>query len=337
MRPRAALFTATIVTAVVVVRSSHAHDFEPGVLAIVEEPREGAVTHRYKLTPPTDPRGPSDAVRVRFPSGCVVSEAPPTLSCGARGLTEPMAFEGLVRPAGSARMIVSLRRKDGAVTERIIGDEAPFLLASPPPDAALRAWSAWAALGARHLLGGPDHVAFLLGLLALVPGRRDLFLAITAFSLGHALSLGLSVTGLLAVPVAPTEALIAVSVVLVAREALATTDPLPGEQGVPITLLQRAPFLAALLFGLVHGLGFASALGSRGFPREGLASALFSFHVGIELAQLVLVAAAAAAWCLLRRAGEMAADGTRTAALYLIGASGAFWTCDRMLLVWRGG
>lgn len=320
--------------------SVRAHDFDPGVLAIVEEAAPGAVTHRYKLTQPTNTRGAASQIRVRFPSGCVADEAKHTLACAPGSFAGEMGLVSVSSPSGKTRVIVSLLARDGRLVERIIEDDAPFVLAAPPAAqtaAAPRAFSAWARLGAHHLLGGPDHLAFLIGLLALVTSRRDLLLAITAFSLGHAVSLGLSVTGVLAVPVAPTEALIALSVVLVAREALALSSV--SEEAAPEpppTLLRRAPFVVSGVFGLVHGLGFASALGDKGFPREGLGAALFAFHLGIEAAQLAIVALVAlVAWILVSRAATFAAT-IRTTALYAIGTGGAFWCCERVVAAWRG-
>lgn len=334
---RAALVAAALVSTCGA--AARAHDFDPGVLAIVEERAPGPVTHRYKLTQPTNTRAAGREVRVRFPAGCVVDEPKHTLVCAEGAFAGEMGLAGVVTPSGRTRVIVSLLPRDGRLVERIVEDDARFALVPPrsveaaaPP----RAFVSWAQLGAHHLLGGPDHLAFLIGLLALVASRRHLVLAITAFSLGHAISLGLSVAGVVAVPVAPTEALIAFSVVLVAREALAVTrDAEPVADETPPTLLRRAPFLVSAIFGLVHGLGFASALGDKGFPREGLAQALFAFHVGIEAAQLLIVGVVALlSWALVSRA-RAAAEALRTMALYAIGTGGAFWCCERVVAVFR--
>lgn len=321
-----------------------AHDFDPGVLAIVEERTPSTITHRFRLTQPTNTRAAGREVRVRFPTSCVVDERARTLACAPGAFAGDMGLAGVQTEAGRTRVIVSLSPKEGGLVERVIEDDAPFVLAPSGPAAVAtppHAFASWAELGARHLLGGPDHLAFLIGLLALVTTRRALFLAITAFSLGHAISLGLSVTGVLAVPVAPTEALIALSVVLVAREGLAlasaseATAPASTPPPSP-SLLRRAPFLVSAIFGLVHGLGFASALGDRGFPREGLAQALFAFHVGIEVAQLLLVAVVGVVFWLLSSRAEALALSLRTAGLYAIGTGGAFWCCERVMTVWRG-
>ena len=339
MKPRSLALAAFAMLASGVLKAE-AHDFDPGVLAIVEEKATGPVTHRYKLTQPTNTRAAGREVKVRFPRGCVVDEPKHTLACGPNAFADEIGLVGVSTAAGRTRVIVSLLPKTGGLVERVVEDDASFVLApgGAGSDAAAppQAFVSWAKLGASHLLGGPDHLAFLIGLLALVTTRRDLLLAITAFSLGHAISLGLSVSGVLAVPVAPTEALIALSVVLVAREGLAIARAAEDvADDAPPTLLRRAPFLVSAIFGLVHGLGFASALGDKGFPREGLAQALFAFHAGIEAAQLLIVGAVAAlSWLLVSRA-RAAVDAMRTMALYAIGTGGAFWCCARVIAVWR--
>lgn len=304
---------------------AHAHGFDPGVLVIEELAYGGDFTHRFRLTQPVDARGPGVHVQVQFPAGCTVNEAAHMLRCKPSAFAEPMSFRGLVSPSGNARMIVSLRKQDGSLREYLSSDESSFFLESLSPNTKEENsfWS-WVSLGARHLLSGPDHLAFLFGLLSLTQERIRLFFAVTAFSLGHALSLGLATAGLISLPMEPTEALIAVSVVLVAVEALR-----PSSQ----TLARRAPALVALLFGLVHGIGFASALGERGLSGWALVHALFSFHVGIEVTQILLVIVVTAAWWKTRQIAEAAALQAQRIALYLIGSWGMAWTLERVALI----
>ncbi len=312
-----ALVALTLFTA-----RARAHDFDPGVLAIVEAATGSAATHRFRLTQPVDTRAPGSVVRVRFPAGCVVDERAQTLACAPGAFSAQMAFEGLERGGAGARMIVSFTGRGGAHTDRVIEGDAPFTL---DDGGGLRVAAAWAVLGARHLAGGPDHLAFLLCLVCLVRRPRALVLAITAFSAGHAASLGLSASGALSLPVAPIEGMIALSVVLMAREALRA-----GVVGPP-SLVARAPFVASGCFGLLHGLGFASALGEAGFPREGLWLALGAFHVGVELTQLAFCAALALAWQGAQRALTARAQLARRAALVAAGSAGAAWTLERTL------
>ena len=321
-RPAAVLF-AVLASA----GPASAHEFDPGVLVIVEQDGAGGVTHRYRLTLPVDTRGPERTIRLRFPEGCVDEPVGRTLRCAPGAFAGPLVVEGLSTVTGRASMVVSLRRRDGTTSERVVDDDRAIVLAPSGGEVASTV-GAWVWLGAQHLLTGPDHLAFLVGLMALVRRRAALVAALTTFSLGHSLSLGLSVSGWLRVPVAPTEALIALSVAQVAAEAL--------RGDVEPTLLGRAPYVVTLLFGLVHGLGFASALGDRGFPREGLLGALAAFHAGIELAQLGVVAAVSLGWWLLSTRRARAAAGVRRAALYAVGSLGACWTIDRVVRVVAG-
>lgn len=338
---------------VLVARGALAHDFDPGVLVVAEQQTTTETTRfRVRLAQPTDTRKVEASTRLRLPRGCSWDRADDRtdIVCtkGTDLARSMVSFEGLTTPRGPRRMLVTFRPKEGPAFDQVIVDESPFRLSqadretSSAADERSSGFGAFVRLGAEHLLAGPDHLAFLVGLVALVRDRKSLFLAITAFSLGHALSLGLSVSGLVHVPTAPTEALIAISVALVAREALAqraaTSD---GAQppDAPPTVLHRAPFVASLLFGLVHGLGFASALGDRGFPQAGLWRALAAFHLGIEGAQLLVVGClGAAVWAL--QAMPPAAQilpRLRSFGLYALGCLGAAWSIDRVASLLSGG
>jgi hydrogenase/urease accessory protein HupE len=177
---------------------------------------------------------------------------------------------------------------------------------------------AYVILGIEHILSGVDHLLFVIGLLLLVGFRRRLIGTITAFTLAHSLTLACSVFGWLALRPAPVEALIAMSIILVAREALCDRD----------TLARRMPALVSFLFGLVHGLGFAGALKGIGLPQAHLPLALFTFNVGVEIGQLMTVLAAYALVRLPipRRGLERA----RTPVLYVIGIVAAYWSWLRI-------
>ena len=188
-----------------------------------------------------------------------------------------------------------------------------------------RSPTAWLWLGVEHVLGGLDHLAFVLGLLLVVGARslRRLAATITAFTLAHSLTLALAATGTLVLASAPVEATIAASVVLVAREA---THEEP-------TLTRRAPWAVALAFGLVHGLGFAGALSSFGLPAGWVGWSLLWFNLGIELGQLAVVLAVV----VLVRAAERFAGrplaSARPVVAYAIGGLGAWWLGERTLAI----
>lgn len=139
-------------------------------------------------------------------------------------------------------------------------------------------WPRFIAMGVEHILGGIDHLLFLVALLALVRGFWPTVTIVTAFTVAHSMTLSLAALGLVDVPSRMVEPLIAASVVWVALENVLS----PSGAG--------RRWLVAGLFGLVHGLGFASALRELGLPPDGMVRALIGFNVGVELGQLAFIA-----------------------------------------------
>ena len=230
----------------------------------------------------------------------------------------------------------------------------------------------YVVLGVQHILEGYDHLAFLLSLILLGGGLRELALVATGFTLGHSVTLSLAALGWVSVDGPLVEALIGFSIALVAaenlavrarvhrfvaRSAAAALAVLAGlsfagwPRGAPpaATLLGLALFSACyltladqagasrrlrpaitLLFGLVHGFGFASVLAEIGLPRERLVAGLLGFNLGVELGQLVALAAILAAGRLARAlsaapARALAADALSAA----LCALGLFWFAVR--------
>jgi hydrogenase/urease accessory protein HupE len=180
---------------------------------------------------------------------------------------------------------------------------------------------AYLVLGIEHILSGVDHLLFVGALLFLVGFQRRLMWTITAFTLAHSLTLASAALGWLTLRSAPVEATIALSIVLVAGEALHRRE----------TLSRRWPALVAFVFGLVHGLGFAGALAEIGLPQNHLAAALLTFNLGVELGQLFAVAVVWAAWRLTRNWGVLVS--TRVPLLYGIGTLAAYWSWARIAAV----
>jgi hypothetical protein len=292
-----------------------AHDFRPGVLALAEiEPG----VFRVSWTEPVDAARPLE-VRVRFPSHC--QRAGDRLDCGERGLAGEITFPGLSDPR--VRVVVSVSRAGGERFEAIADGGDPRVSLDRPGSSL----SAWIRIGAEHVLDGLDHIAFVLGLLLVVGLRaRRLAWTITAFTIGHSITLALATVGLVRLASAPVEATIAASVLLVAREAL-----VPSE-GVT----QRVPWVVAGLFGLVHGLGFAGALADLGLPHGAEGWALFGFNVGVEVGQLGVVAVAASVVLLARRVRWFPEARARVLTCYALGGLAAWWVIDRTLVVITG-
>jgi hydrogenase/urease accessory protein HupE len=178
-------------------------------------------------------------------------------------------------------------------------------------------------LGVEHILLGFDHLLFVLGLMLLTADLRRLIAAVTAFTAAHSITLALAALGFVHVPGAPVEATIALSLAFVAAEIIRDRH---GQAG----LAARAPWLVAFAFGLLHGFGFAGALSEIGMPAGHIPAALLFFNVGVEVGQLLFVAAVMAAW-----KGVVAArlPLPRWAALappYLIGSLAMFWVFQRV-------
>jgi hydrogenase/urease accessory protein HupE len=305
------------------------HPLDPALLEL-RESADGQVALLWRV-----PRAqPTNApLRPTLPARCAsrtepsVSEtASATLTirwhvdCGPGSLVgEHVGVEGLRERKTEA--LVRIHLADGRLIQTVLrGDESLFRV--PDRGSRFGVIKSYLALGFEHILTGLDHLAFVLGLVLLVRGRRRLLWTITAFTLGHSVTLSLAVLGLVRVPQAPVEALIAASIFVVAVEL--------SRDGQREHWMRRMPWLMAVIFGLLHGLGFAGALAQVGLPAEEIPLALVAFNVGIELGQLIFVAVVLAA-----RAGLHALPGRWPIAAapvpaYTIGALAAFWVIDRV-------
>jgi hydrogenase/urease accessory protein HupE len=187
------------------------------------------------------------------------------------------------------------------------------------------AFGRYLVLGVEHIAFGIDHVLFVVALVLLVRTPRRAILTATAFTLGHSVTLALASLELVDVATAPVEACIALSVLLVARE-LRSERP---------SAIHAHPELAAALFGLLHGLGFASALSEIGLPSDALVTSLFAFNLGVELGQIALVAIGLSLLALAsRRLDERRrARFVETPIAYALGAVAAYWSIERVIAV----
>jgi hypothetical protein len=240
-----------------------------------------------------------------------------------------------VRTPEASAVIVAPWRVDGArLTVDIAGRPTTIALAPSGEGVAVpfgtlrsgdRTWLAlapeftWA--GMLHIWQGWDHLAFVLCLCAVARGRTLLWL-VTAFTVGHSVSLGLGFFDVLRLPMAPTEALIALSIALVAREGLVAGSGRAGSGSSMRTAV------VVTVFGVVHGLGFATALRELGVTDGERWPALIFFNLGVEVGQVAFVALVLATGCLLQQV-SLAAPARRLA-LYTSGIIGCFWLAERI-------
>lgn len=255
-----------------------------------------------------------------WPNACEVT--PNGLHCGAEGLKGSLSIDGVGKRYSAALVKVYWLDGDTSVYTLTAGQPSVQLYGSAQDNRGFGEIArAYTRLGIEHILTGIDHLAFVASLLFLVGFRRRLIGTISAFTLAHSLTLALSALGILTLRPAPVEACIALSIVLVASEALSNRE----------TLARRLPALVSFLFGLVHGLGFAGALKEIGLPERHLPLALLTFNVGVELGQLLMVGLAYGLWRLpltQRHLGR-----ARRPALYALGAVAAYWSWLRVAAI----
>jgi hydrogenase/urease accessory protein HupE len=247
-----------------------------------------------------------------------------TVRC-AGGLTGgTIHIAGLV--STTTDVLVRLERLDGTTqVRRLTPSAASFVVEAAP--GAMQAAGMYLVLGVDHILGGIDHLLFVLALLILVRGTRRLIATVTAFTLAHSLTLASATLGFVHVPGPPVEAAIALSIVFVAAEIMHSRQ---GKAG----WTERFPWIVAFTFGLLHGFGFASALHEVGLPQAAIPVALLCFNVGVELGQLMFIASVFATIALVRRVTRRLAVAQPAWAWrvppYAIGSVSVFWIIQRI-------
>lgn len=245
------------------------------------------------------------------------------LDCGEIGLVGgTITIDRL--PETSAEVLVRVEFADGTSQTQLLRPASPVMTVAGPRSA-LAVGAEYLLLGFDHILAGIDHLVFVLGLTLIVGGGWRLVKTITAFTIAHSITLALSTLGLVQVSQAPVEAVIALSIVFLARELLLLRRGQPG-------LTSRAPWLVAFIFGLLHGLGFAGALREIGLPQGDIPLALLAFNLGVEAGQLAFVAAVLLVMALGKRLRpKTLPNWLGQVPAYAIGTIAAFWTLERIL------
>lgn len=305
-----------------------AHGLRPAYLQITE-----TAQHEYEVNWKAPALLESSiGFDVRLPDECQQIKAPRqvnqganivrnwTVMCDGGLLGREIVVAGLAPAA--IETIVRIERLDGnAQNLRLAPGEDRFTAAEPSTWVSVA--SAYVPLGIDHILLGFDHLCFVLALLLLVDNTRKLVWAITAFTVAHSITLSVAALGFVDVPSAPVEALIALSIVLVAAEVVAKARG--GDSPA-----MRKPWMIAFAFGLLHGFGFAGALAETGLPNDAIPLALFFFNVGVEIGQLVFAITVVALLAVLERFSPSVLSPMRTAITFAIGSLAAFWTIQRI-------
>jgi hydrogenase/urease accessory protein HupE len=309
-----------------------AHPLAPALLQLEEQPN-GEVEVLWKRSSlsvpgsniqPVVPEACPAKTQPRFEEQGVAVLVRWTIDCSATGLIgQPLRIDGL----GPAKIdtLVRISLADGRQIQSVLRRGDPSMVI---PERATKGdvFLDYLTIGFEHILSGADHLLFVFGLFLLCSTLGPLIKTVTSFTVGHSITLSLAALGYTNLPSGPIEVLIAASVLALAVELARKTDK--------ETLMRRYPWPVALLFGLLHGMGFAGALREVGLPQGEIPMALFSFNVGIELGQLVFVIGLVAASALLQRVElparlPVTSARARRLAIYVMGSLAAFWTIER--------
>ncbi|MEO0410381.1 MAG: HupE/UreJ family protein [Pseudomonadota bacterium] len=290
---------------------------EPGEYLFTAQVPQSAVTTR----PPTWPKGCMQKSMDQRPLGKTLLYAY-VLACpdglaGTASILAPWRVDGAKLSA-----FMEGRRIERSFPGSVTGIVLPIGEIAANPKGLIEAATHYTWQGIVHIWIGWDHLAFVLCLCLLSHGRQLLFL-VTAFTLGHSISLALSFFDVLTIAIAPVEAVIALSIALMAREALLyLRDKAKTARTLQFTVI-------VTLFGLIHGLGFASALEGLGVIAQERVPALIFFNVGVEVGQLLFVAAVLV---LLKALAAIQQDmWAKIISAWCAGIIGCYWTIERIL------
>lgn len=308
-------------------QTAFAHEIRPAYLQI-REVEPGTYDLLWKTPAQGDmrlalniilPEACTDAAepRAMMVDGAVIERWRTTCAGGIIGRT--IGIENLSQTLTDA--IVRFEPLDGLVkTLRVTPDKPEFAI--PEKQAWTEAAQTYFGLGVEHILFGFDHLMFVLALLILVRQLKALLLAVTAFTVAHSLTLAGTTFGWVALPSAPVEATIALSIMFVAVEIMRVRAGRPS-------LTAMMPWLASFSFGLLHGFGFAGALREVGIPEDAVGTALLFFNLGVEAGQLLFIATVLATVLAWKRMKVPTPQWAWQAPVYFIGVCSAYWFIER--------
>ena len=333
---RALLFVLALLASALCAQSADAHALEPGYLEISPiEDGQWRVTWRKPQV-----QGQPMRINAQLPEFCTPREGPQArfdgrafvsgwiATCDAPLAEGEVFIEGLAQTATDVLVRYTAGPEIAAQTFRLTPDTPSVVLPQEPTVWGIA--SSYFSLGVDHILSGLDHLLFVFALLLLITQVRPLVMAITAFTVAHSITLAAAALGWFTLPTRPVEAVIALSIVFLAIEILSRDEDRN-------TLMQRAPWTVAFAFGLLHGLGFASALREIGLPEGDVPLALVTFNLGVEAGQLIFVSVVLLAAGGLRLLAPHALSAqmrpgapTATVVAYAIGMLATYWTVDRI-------
>ena len=314
-------FVITVLISLMCTVTSYAHEVRPAFLQLKETaPNEFSVLWKQPVL-----EGKRLSIKPEFPQNCTRTE--PALSILTGTVSEQFKVNcaldtGRITLSGLERTLtdifVEINYIKAPTRTALLKPAAPYLDLSGPAQSSTRGYL---GMGVSHILGGWDHLLFVIGLTLLVTRKQILGVA-TSFTLAHSITLALAAFGLLSLPTRVVEILIAASIVLLAIEILRNRR---GQK----SLAAQRPYLIGFVIGLIHGCGFASALAEIGLPKGTELIALLLFNIGVELGQFAVIGLALAAFAVIGRSDAKNLRVTETVTTYFIGAMAMFWVIDR--------
>ncbi|MBT8139442.1 MAG: HupE/UreJ family protein [Gammaproteobacteria bacterium] len=227
-------------------------------------------------------------------------------------------------PLGFSEVIARVQFLGGPIQTHRLTNSAPTISLSNTQqhDSVILAYL---LLGYEHILEGYDHILFVLCLVLLVLQPWGVIKTVTTFTVAHSLTLALLTQGWVTVDRSLVEVLIALSIVVLAAEVA-------NKEKKPAVNSMRPAIIAAFMFGLLHGLGFAGALSEIGLPQGESLVALLGFNIGVELGQLCIVAVIMSLlWAINKYFKRGVAWRISRLASSVSGIIGAYWVFERLL------
>ncbi len=220
-------------------------------------------------------------------------------------------------------VFTKIQLEDGLAYTFLVQADKPYCIIPKTPNQYDVIFS-YIRLGIEHILEGYDHLLFVLALLLLISSLSSLLWTVTCFTLAHSITLTLASLNIFSLPSAPVEAVIALSILFLAKEYI---DFQNGQSSITV----RYPWAISFGFGLLHGFGFAGALQDIGFPQKQLFSALLSFNLGVEIGQILFILICLVLYLIYTRVFNLKSHKTlKTILPYVIGSVASFWLIQRV-------
>lgn len=311
--------------------SVKAHEVRPALLEVKELsqgvydvmfkiPAIGNQVIKLSLVFPNnfEPIGPAGPI---LKPGALVTRFTLKSTAGESLFGKQIFFEGL--SSLQIDVLVNMEFADGSTISGIVQPKSPIFKV-PERGSTAQVAGSYFQMGVFHILSGTDHLLFVFALMLIVVNYKKLLKTITAFTLAHSITLALAALGIVNIPSAPTEAIIALSIVFLSLEIINVKKGRPS-------ITAKYPWSIAMIFGLFHGLGFAGALSEIGLPPHEIPIALLMFNLGVEAGQILFLGVAILVKIIIAKLSIKWPEWSWKLLPYTIGSLSAFWVIQRAL------